>query len=228
MSFAKYCALLRTRKLHFGSTALFDDHWEGSHGMWYGAGVDLISLATRVSWSGMALNEFSSRWNRWVRGWTFANCWHMNELDSEAMWKLYANDEGAVAIQSTYARLRAVLPADVGIGRVYYIDYYASPPTPHPFKGYPNPFVFKRKSLQHERELRALVQRLPTGVGGDVNLWASNQASAISFTVDLAELVESVHVQPGAPHWLAATVADVTAKYTLDVVVDQARDEALF
>jgi len=149
LSFAKFCTLLRTRQLYFTSTASFDDRWEGSHGLWYAAGMELISIFMKVNWSGMSLLEFSRQWNRWIRGWTFASCWHMNAGDSEAMWKLYASDEGAVAIQSTYARLRKVLPSDVGIGRVFYRDFYATPPEETPFKGYPSPFVFKRKSLAH-------------------------------------------------------------------------------
>jgi hypothetical protein len=48
MSFAKYCALLRTGALYFPATSSFDDPWEGSHDMWYAAGVDLISFFMKV------------------------------------------------------------------------------------------------------------------------------------------------------------------------------------
>jgi hypothetical protein len=228
MSFARFCTLLRTQQLYFSSAASFDDPWEGSHGMWYGAGVELISFFKKIVWAGTPMHEFSTQWNRWVRGWTYANCWHMNPGDSEAMWKLYASDEGSVAIQSTYPRLRAVLPSDVGIGCVYYIDFYASPPSPQPFKGYPTPFVFKRKSLEHERELRALLQRVPLTAEGAVDFWNTEHPAGITIDVDLPALIETVHVQPDAAPWLLATVKDVTARYNLDVPVEQSDDEALF
>ena len=112
MSFAKYCSLLQSKQLYFASTDSFDDQWEGSHDLWSAAGIELISFFNKVKWNGMSLKDFSSEWNRWIRGWTYVNCWHMSDVDSEAMWKLYANDEGAVAIQSTYDRLRSVLPTD--------------------------------------------------------------------------------------------------------------------
>ena len=33
------------------------------------------------------------------------NCWHMNDFESEAMWKLYLKSNEGIAIQSTYQRL---------------------------------------------------------------------------------------------------------------------------
>ena len=228
MSFAKYCTLLRTRQLHFTSTALFDDRWEGSHGLWHAAGVELISVFSKVNWSSMSLKEFSTRWNRWIRGWTYANCWHINPDDSEAMWKLYASDAGSVAIQSTYGRLRSVLTPDIGIGRVFYSNFYATPPEKSPFKGYPTPFVFKRKSLKHERELRALVQRVPLTSDGVVDLWMPDPPPAYSVNVDLHKLIEAVHVQPDAPQWLVDTVANITKLNHVNIPVEQIRDEALF
>lgn len=58
----------------------------------------------------------------------------MNEYDSAAMWDLYATNRAeAIAMQSTYTRLRDCLPSkiDVGLedpspvfmGEVQYIDY---------------------------------------------------------------------------------------------------------
>lgn len=228
LSFAKYAALLRTRQLYFGSAATFEDRWEGSHGLWYAAGVELISYFKKVQWSGTSLLDFNKQWNWWIRGWTFANCWHENTSDSEAMWKLYASDEGSVAIGSTYARLRSVLPGDIGIGRVLYHDFYATPPEPMPFVGYPSPFVFKRKSLAHEREVRAIIQEVPLNPNGSVDLWNPDHPPGKAIDVDLAVLIERVHVQPNAPRWLVETVADVTKLYGLKVAVEQAKDEALF
>lgn len=33
------------------------------------------------------------------------NCWHMNEYESAAMWKLYLKTNEGIAIQSTYSKL---------------------------------------------------------------------------------------------------------------------------
>jgi hypothetical protein len=228
MSFAKYCALLRQAQLFFPAVSSCEDAWEGSQGLWEAAGVELISFFNKVSWLGMTLNDFSKLWNRWVRDWTFISCWHMNDTDSEAMWKLYASAEGSVAIRSTHARLRAVLPNDVGIGIVHYTDYWATPPDPSPFAGYPTPFVFKRKSLAHERELRALIQAVPVTPAGVVDLWKEEKPAGYGVSVNLTQLIETVHVQPNAPEWLVDTVADITARYALHVSVEISKDYVIF
>lgn len=225
MSLGRYATILRQRQLFFASVASLEDRWEGSHGLWYAAGIEIISLFKKISWGGMSLNDFSTQWNTWVRGWTHVNCWHMNATDSEAMWKLYASDEGAVAIQSTYSRLRAVLPPDIGIGRVIYRDFYATPPQPSPFKGYPSEFVFKRRSLAHERELRAIIQKVPLTTEGVVDLWREASQPGIAVDVDLGVLIEKVDVQPDAPAWLVDTVRDLTKRYGIAAPVDQPRDK---
>ena len=228
MSFAKYCALLRARQLYFTAVALFDDSWEGSHGMWYGAGIELLSLAKNVNWSALSLKDFHSEWNRWVRVWTYVNCWHINDGDSEAMWKLYASAEGSVAVESTVSRLREVLPPDIGLGRVIYVDFYASPPTPHELTGYPAPFVFKRKSFEHERELRAIIQRVPLTKDGVVDLWNTGGPAGHPIDVDLNKLIERVHVQPNAPSWLVDTAQEMTVRFGFEFPVAQSHDRALF
>jgi hypothetical protein len=35
----------------------------------------------------------------------FVNCWHMNEHESAAMWRLYSQADEAICVQSTFARL---------------------------------------------------------------------------------------------------------------------------
>ena len=57
---------------------------------------------------------------------TFVNCWHMSEVESAAMWKIYASDQAGVAVVSTVDRLIAALAPTkrhVHIGRVQYVDY---------------------------------------------------------------------------------------------------------
>ena len=34
------------------------------------------------------------------------NCWHMNDHESAAMWKLYLKSNEGIAVQSTYETLR--------------------------------------------------------------------------------------------------------------------------
>src|SRR5262249_36502984 len=88
------------------------------------------------------------------------NCWHVNPYESAAMWKLYASNEEGVAIKSTVRRLKDSLSSyapDVFLGAVSYIDYgkdliYRG----NPFGNLFCAFLHKRRSFEHEQELRAV------------------------------------------------------------------------
>src|SRR5262249_13701274 len=45
----------------------------------------------------------------------FVNCWHMNDEDSTAMWKLYGSKNESVCITSTYQKLHDALPSEAFI-----------------------------------------------------------------------------------------------------------------
>lgn len=50
-------------------------------------------------------------------------CWHMNAAENLRMWQEYAKAPPAVAIVTTYRKLRQALPAYIEMGVVRYIDY---------------------------------------------------------------------------------------------------------
>jgi hypothetical protein len=84
----------------------------------------------------------------------YINCWRMNEYDSLAMWKLYTSHGESISVRSTYRKLAQALPQGCFLGRVHYIDYRIG------IIDMGNVFNFimhKRKSFEHERELRAAV-----------------------------------------------------------------------
>jgi hypothetical protein len=87
------------------------------------------------------------------------NCWHMDETESAAMWKLYTEGPDAVCFQSTFACLRDCLGDSVkGIGMVNYIDYaFDAMKNDQPFY---SRFLHRPKWFEHERELRALIYNL--------------------------------------------------------------------
>jgi len=130
------------------------------------------------------------------------NCWHLNDYESAAMWPLYVQGKEGVAIQSTVGRLkRAFDPStqDVVVGAVRYIDHSTDT---IPRNNFLQAFLHKRKSFEHERELRALVfmPHNRDGVQGPV------PEDGIDVVVDLRVLVEAVHLAPGSPLWFENTV----------------------
>ncbi len=152
----------------------------------------------------------------------------MNEGESAAMWSLYAKTNEAIAVRSTYARLRDCLPSCAFVGEVRYIDYETEP---IPIDNLFWPYVHKRKSYEHERELRAVIQEYPPPIEYD----PADVAAARTFVpkdypsladqvntergrlvqLSIDELVEAVYVAPSAPTWFRDLVAAVTANYGL-------------
>jgi hypothetical protein len=148
-----------------------------------------------------------------VRGlakYTYVSCWHMNEHESAAMWKLYAKTSEAIAIRSTYLQLFESLPARHYVGCVSYIDYEQDW---LPEGNLMYPFMHKRKSFEHEHELRALMQIIPTK---DRHLDFS-QPSDLGHVVpvEMDSLVEEVYVAPDCPSWFFQLVQEVSAKFEL-------------
>ena len=149
----------------------------------------------------------------------FINCWHMNDFESAAMWKLYAHTAG-VAIRSTKGRLMKAFDAEgttVSISPVTYFDFNlddlmniplpADGGLPEHYKLMTTPeLCFKRKSFEHERELRIMT-------------WSNeNDATdaGIYVPVNLDMLIEKVYVSPVAPNWLAGVVSCEMKQYGLD------------
>jgi len=129
------------------------------------------------------------------------NCWHANEGESEAMWRLYTAAGQGIAIESTKARLEGALKGDgIIVDQVRYADFDADEIE----KGHRHYGLFmKRKSFAHEQELRATILLPKPGIGTTV-------------PCNLNDLIEQIHIFPKAPLYYIEAV-----KYALG----QARPE---
>ncbi len=156
-----------------------------------------------------AIGEFYKSLRRCI----FINSWHENEHESDAMWKLYLKSNEGIAIQSTFSRLRDCFgneTPDIYIGRVRYIDYSKDVISKDNFF---NPFLRKRKSFEHERELRAIVFAYDKIEDGMPNLPSTAFHTGMPMLVDLDKLIDRIYLAPTSPKWLYELVKSVTQKY---------------
>lgn len=205
MDFTKYVSFLENCSLFFCRADKFEDPYEGATSHFN------YQIRPQVYGSAFPPQAFEqiSKFNEWSRQWTYINCWHMNEHESAAMWKLYAKTEEAVAIRSTFFKLKEALSSQCFIGTVHYIDYRADwLPEGNAFW----PYVHKRKSFEHERELRAVIQELPSGENG-ITVGSPNPNIGNHVKVSPETLVDNVFVSPTAPNWFAELVKVVTLRY---------------
>lgn len=236
MDIAKFISMLSTESLYFAPADSFDDPFEGAKGTlekeenWNNFYLEFFRHAIRTApgiskenSSGEKLEGTAKRLLNELaqsgvhdRKNTCISCWHWNDFESEAMWKLYSgNVTNAVAIETTYKRLYQALGEDpyIDIGRVKYIDYR---------KQFANigtaAFWYKRKSFEHEREVRALIRN------------HTNNGMGVSHPVDLGILIKNVYVSPYAPEWFAEVVRDIVQKYNLikPVVYSSMKDQPFY
>jgi len=216
MDFTKFVALISSKTLFFSRADLFDDTFEGSY--------PLANLKIRpyIYQKNMTSEQFNSMTNQMAniakcaREWTYINCWHANKYESAAMWNLYAKTNEAVAIVTDYKKLKNNLPNNVYLGVVNYIDYEKEwIPEGNIF----SPFLHKRKSFEHEKEVRAIIQKLPNNKNQGIVLGKKNSISGISVNIDIDSLIKTIYVSPTAPQWIFDLTKEVLQTYKIKIEV---------
>lgn len=221
IDFTKLVSLIDSRRLFFSRLDTFDDPFEGSY-----TKINVrarsyvpVDVPDEGRESYIRMKEGMSGFNRNWPKFNFASCWHMNEHESAAMWKLYLKSDEGIAIQSTYARLKGSMLGDenVHLGIIKYIDYDVD------FIDETNAYhvlMSKRKSFEHEREVRALLTRYPTGELG-FNLLPEEQG--VPIRVDIENLIEKIYIAPSTPDWFANLVKSIIKRYGYDFEVVHSR-----
>lgn len=203
LDFTKFVSLLEAKSLFFVFSENLKDPFEGS----------LSSVNKDLRPSLFEKKFFKSNINRTeLRGKVAVNCWHINAHESAAMWKLYAKTHEAVCIQSTYELLRNELEPIFKVSTVKYMDYNSDwIPESHPL----SPFVFKRKSFEHENELRALIDAEEIEKGLSNLLGIEFAETGIYKKVNISDLIKNMYVAPEAPDWFFDLIKKVLDRYKL-------------
>lgn len=213
MDFTKYVALLVSRALFFARADLLGDPFEGSISK---ANVTLRPEVYKEAPIPQNIWDQLSSSNERIRYSTFVNCWHINQYESAAMWHLYSATNQAIAIKSTYKALCDVLPMKAFVGVVKYINYTTEwLPDGNTFW----PYVHKRRSFQHEQELRAVIQEAPRR-DGKLDLSKPPTEAGELVSVALESLLTEVIVAPTAPGWFLDLTKAITIKYDVDIAVN--------
>jgi hypothetical protein len=211
--------MLLTQSLYFVRVDQFQDPFEGSYSL---PSIELIDscLAKIEATDDLPSNALKNLRDAWKtlplarerqRLVHALNCWHLNPHESAAMWSLYLKSNEGIAIQSTYRRFcasfhKASMP--VFVGQVKYIDYeteaFIEPANMF------SAFLHKRKSFEHEREVRAIVghYKAPDDHGQYV-------------PTDLGILIEAIHIAPNAPAWFFQVVQGTLDRFGISVPVLQ-------
>jgi len=217
LDFTKFVSLLDKSALFFSRADRLDDPFEGSLPK---ANIRLRPLVYKDEIPADAFQRITNLRKHLVKC-TAVNCWHLNEYESAPMWKLYLKSNEGIAVKSTFNRLRSCFKDEkrgIYIGKVQYIDYEKDwLPEGNLFY----PFVHKRKSFEHEQELRAVIQEYCYKEGGDIDWSKSPFEDGIYIQVDLNILMDKIYLAPTSPKWLFELIKSVSKRYELDKEVHQ-------
>jgi hypothetical protein len=211
MDFTKFVAMLEEQALYFPNlTSLIDDPLEGFvtrptvENLYKG----LNRTDSEKSEKGCNDVKLTLDLMKLSRYWIYVSSWHMGEHESVAMWKLYLKSGEGVAIQSTVGKLIESLKKvtfNISIEMVKYVDYEKDE---IPQCNILSLATHKRKSFEHENELRAII-RDGTYIEG------------LSVPVDLDVLIEKIFVAPTSPEWIHNLLTKVVTKYGLNKKVEK-------
>lgn len=210
MSFTKFVSLLTENALFFARADKLGDPFEGS--------LSPINVALRPEmYKGRPEEQqkLIGEFIRYLRRFTLVNCWHENRNESDAMWKLYSGIEDGIAIKTDFHSLSQSLTCTqpIYIGRVTYINYEK---TFVPEMETLAPFVHKRKSFEHEREVRAIaVETLDYTVEWGVLDRPALYDVGTYFEVDTSVLIKEVVVPPLAGDWFVDLVEATARSFKL-------------
>ena len=217
MDFTKFVSLLDKQALFFARADKLEDSFEG-----YLPGIN--RAAAREFHEGYP-DQLQTMFNRLKERPRFMliNCWHKGDHESAAMWKLYAKDDSGIAIKTNFDSFAKSFTTsqDIFIGKVNYIDHDTEP---LPRSSVLNVFLCKRKSFEHEHEVRAIVQiPLPgdpnEGKEGVIDFSQDICDVGNDYEVNLSVLIKEVIVGPYAPDWLLELVQSVADRYNLEAPV---------
>lgn len=221
MEFKRFEELLSKGALYFCRTDRFNDQFEGSLPLANVAQRQRQPMINRVMLAsdgvlGRAI-DLEARRVQVTRTHTYANCWHLKEHESYAMWRLYGKGNDSVAIQSTYHRLCESFhryEKKVFVGLIQYLDYDTQEmPSGNMYYA----VMHKRREYVDDNELRAIVTWDQIEVAGDV--WTIPKETGVNVRVDLNTLIEKIWVSPNADDTFHDDVVAVSHKIGLKVPI---------
>ena len=128
---------------------------------------------------------------------------------------MYARETDGIAIKTDFDAFKKSFTCSEGIniGRVSYVDYESAI---IPEDNVLSPFLHKRKSFEHEHEVRAIhiLYR-----DDEILKLRDEKIGGAYYEVDLSLLIKEVIVAPFAPDWFIELVKSVAALYDLKVPV---------
>ena len=134
--------------------------------------------------------------------------------------KLYSGSEDGIAVKTDFSSLTQSLVGDqpVYVGKVDYVDYSVT--SIDEMEESIKAFFYKRKSFEHEKEVRALVRDgPPPGIVKEIIGTPSRYEIGAYYDVNTSALIKEVVVSPIPGEWFVELVQVTAQIFKLDAPV---------
>ncbi|EMJ86224.1 DUF2971 domain-containing protein [Leptospira meyeri] len=145
------------------------------------------------------------------------NCWHINDHESEGMWKIYAESNKGIAIQTNFGSLYESINQDqkiehVTFGKVKYIDFLDKNLSQKDYlvEGTTSTPLLKRTSYEHEKELRAFIIPSPK-----IREFYANDKKSIRVSINPNILIKNIYISPFAKESYISCIKTICKKYNI-------------
>ena len=218
MDFTKFVSMLHKRSLFFSNIEGLGDRFEGSTPK--GNELELSDLPEEAKQHRLESLGYMRKlfWSQ--RQFLYVNCWHKNNGESAAMWKLYLMSNEGLAVRSTFGRLTASIdaaPHEVFAGEVRYIDYATDSIA---LGNALVPYTYKRASFAHEMEVRAMCID-PVALAHRGPTTEIETLPGLYVEADLEQLIEKVFVAPTSAEWFRELVEAMLKDHGIKAVVQR-------
>lgn len=213
MDFTKFVALLETKSLFFSRLDLLGDNFEGSYTKPHQDAFKRLLSDQQQHAQQININKMNLTY-------MFVSCWHMSEHENDALWKIYAPHNNAVAIKTSYAKLHD-LPY-VKAGLITYRDYEKEILEVPVLEACA---MTKRHCFEYEQEVRALVWKQNiTHICKEGKSYAQfhpNTITGIPISLNLSDFLERIVVSPTAAEWFFELVKKMLRRYRVNVMLSK-------
>lgn len=211
IDFTKFVDLITSNKLFFCRSDNFEDPFEG-----------MFRLKDYEKTKHMFQDQ------ELTKKFYFLNCWHINDNQSDAMWKIFLNTNNGIAIKSTVGDLIKSLDNsedEVHIGKVYYRDFEKVTFDELMFEsqnrlfegrgGSVSQFNYKRISFEHEKELRLFYidMPIPHAIKNGI---PREPITHKHIDINISELINEIVIAPFADAWFKEMIENLIKKLNLN------------
>lgn len=211
MDLTKFIHLITYEYVYFHKVSEFQDKYEGN--------LTTLDLQTcHSSMSTMILDQ---------RDWFYVSCWHINDVESNAMWNVYGRNGDAIAIQTDFKTLKECLSEmyddEIELSKVKYIDYNSSKMLDEIFQqGYMrvhDVIDYKHVSYEYERELRAKVWQGYMNKKEHYFAVRQDYDKGFYIKIDVRKLIKRVYISPTSSTMLASCVVKLMNQFKIEAEI---------